>query len=261
MIRILGLAGILYLLLLVAVYLFQRSLLYFPTHRDVPPHGAASFEPWAEKDGEFLGYVRDAPVARRVVVVFHGNGGEALDRTWFGTFVPATETVLVLAEYPGYGAKVGKPSEAALVAAGRRVVALAAARWKAPVTVVGESLGTGVACAVADERGVDRLALISPFHAVADLGADRYPFLPVRLLMKDPFRSYQYLRLVSVPLQIIHGTADDAVPFTSGEQLFASYGGKSKVFTAVPGAAHNDMAAHLLQDPVADGFRRFVRGD
>ena len=249
-----------YLVLIAAVYVFQRSLVYFPSHRDSPPRGADGFVPWIETGEEFIGYVRAGARPRRVVVVFHGNGGEAIDRAWFGGLLPDADTAVVLAEHPGYGAKGGESTEEALVRAGRRVVALSRARWSVPLAVVGESLGTGVACAVAGEPGVERVGLISPFNALADLAAERFWFLPVRIMMKDSFESFAYLNGLNVPLHIVHGTVDNVVPIASGQALFENYGGKAKEFTKVPGAAHNDMAVQLLRNPAGAGFLRFIRG-
>lgn len=249
--------GALYLALVVAVFAFQRSLLYFPSHNDVPPKGGASFVPWLDDKGEFLGYVLQRGAPRRVAIIFHGNAGEALDRTWFVNFFPNKDTTVVLAEHPGFGARNGELTEGSLVAAGRQAVAVAKARWGVPITLMGESLGTGVAAAAAADPLVERLALISPYNSVAEVGAGHYPFLPVRLLIKDSFKSYEYLKDVKVPLHIIHGDADDIIPLSSAKALFDSYAGP-KTFTKLPGHGHNDMAEGILALPEGAPFRAFV---
>ena len=92
--------------------------------------------------------------------------------------------------YRGYGGSTGSPSEAGLIADAQAAYAFAAARMPAErIVVFGESLGTGVAVALAATQPVGGLVLQAPFTSAADIGARAYWFLPVRLLMKDPFRS------------------------------------------------------------------------
>ncbi len=249
-----------YLFAAVAAFFFQRSLLYFPGHVDAKGEGNTVFKPLRSGNGEFLGYVR-APegFARRVVILFHGNAGEALDRTWLAPLIPYADVVLILAEYPGYGARAGSPSESANVQAAKHLVQFARETWKAPVTLIGESLGTGVAASVAKEPGVDRLALISPFTSIQELAQAMFPWLPMELLLRDRYLSAEHLKDASVPLYVIHGTVDNVVPFASGQGLFKEYGGATKTFKALEGVSHNDIVPHLLTDPEAEEFRAFVR--
>src|SRR5690606_37142261 len=119
-----------YLFAMAAAFLLQRSLLYFPTQVDEKGVGRGEFQPLIA-DGGFVGYVRAATGSvRRVVVFFHGNGGEALDRGWIDQIVPTSDVTLILAEYPGYGARPGSPSEKANVQAARDLVRFAREKWQ-----------------------------------------------------------------------------------------------------------------------------------
>ncbi len=249
-----------YLFAAAGAFFFQRSLLYFPGHDDAKGEGNAVFRPLRPGSGEFLGYVR-APEgsAKRVVILFHGNAGEALDRSWLAQLVPYQDVVLILAEYPGYGARAGSPSETANVQAAKDLVHYARETWKAPVTLIGESLGTGVAASVAKEPGVDRLALVSPFYSIQELAQAMFPWLPMEVLLRDRYLSTENLKDATVPLYVIHGTVDNVVPFDSGKRLFKGYGGSTKTFKALEGVSHNDIVPHLLDDPEAEEFRAFVR--
>lgn len=250
---VLGYVGI-----LAWIYLSQRSMQYFPSHRDADGRGNDGFKPWKDAQGKFLGYVREATRPVRVILFFHGNGGEAIDRDWLSEIVPPN-AVLLLAEYPGYGARAGKTTQAAVLQSAEEQVAEIRRAWgEIPLTVVGESLGTGVACFVASKYAVDRLALISPFSSLADAAAFHFPYLPVRLLLKDDYPSETYLRTAKAPLRIVHGTQDNIVPLALGKRLFASYTGGEKKFSEIPGVGHNDMAIAILHSPFADDFREFL---
>ena len=98
----------------------------------------------------------------------------------------------------------------------------AAARYAAAkIALWGESLGTGVAVALAAERPIGRLVLEAPFTSAVDLAARRYSFVPVRWLMKDQFRSDLRIAAVAAPLLVLHGARDTIVPIEFGERLFS----------------------------------------
>ena len=89
------------------------------------------------------------------------------------------------------------------------------------IIVSGESLGTGVAVALAAEREIGGLILDAPFTSAADIGASAYPFIPVRWFIKDSFRSDERIGRVKAPLLVLHGEQDRIVPIRFGERLFA----------------------------------------
>ena len=247
-------------------YISQRKLQYFPTHRDADGAGDGIFRPWKTSQGAFLGYMRPCEKPRRAVLMFHGNGGEALDRGWLAELLPDRDVVLLLAEYPGYGALSGVPTEQSLYEAAEVCLKEARTRWKVPVTVLGESLGSAVACHLAarsDSNGkaVDRLSLISPFTSATEVAARHYSFLPVRLIHRDRMSNVQHLRSVKLPLHILHGTLDDVVPIEMAKELHENYSGGPKTLTALPGYGHNNISSAAVDSPFADGFRNFLRGN
>ena len=151
---------------------------------------------------------------------------------------------VVAVEYRGYGGSSGSPSERGLIADAEAGYAFAAARYPYQQIVVwGESLGTGVAVALAAEKPVGRVVLQSPFTSAAEVGAQRYWFAPVRLLMKDQFRSDLRIGKVTAPVLVLHGDRDNVVPFALGERLYGLINAPKR-FVRFPGAGHNDLGAH-----------------
>ena len=248
-----------YAALVAAVALNQRKLQYFPTHDDAEGRGDAILKPWRTTAGGFLGYRREVSTVKRAVLFFHGNGGEAIHRRWVAEAAGPDATVAWM-EYPGYGARPGAPTETAIFAAAEEAYDALAAT-KLPVTVVGESLGTGVASYLASRRPVARLALISPFSSVEDVARYAYPFLPVRWVLSDRYRSVDHLASVRVPLFVVHGEADDMIPASFGRRLHESYRGPDKTFVALPGVGHNDIAPALFRMPEARPFLDFTRNN
>src|SRR5262245_10063601 len=181
--------------LLALMYIFQRNLLYFPDARRTAP--AVAGLPQADEvmlttvDGEKLIAWHVRPQGSRpVVIYFQGNAG-ALDlRAGRFKWLTADGTGLLALSYRGYGGSTGEPSEAGLINDAMAAYDFAAARYPAGRIVLwGESLGTGVAIALAAERKVGGIILDAPFTSIADVGAAAYPFAPVRWLINAPFRS------------------------------------------------------------------------
>jgi fermentation-respiration switch protein FrsA (DUF1100 family) len=230
------------------MYVAQRSLMYFPDRERVPP--AAAGLPSAEEvaldsAGERVIVWHVPPRGEKpVVVYFHGNGGALRHRADRFRALTSDGTGLVALSYRGYGGSTGSPSETGFIADGEAAYRFAVARYPAErIVLFGESLGTGVAVALAAEHKIGRLVLQAPFTSAADVAALVYWFLPVRLLMKDPFYSDGRIGRVTAPVLILHGARDRVVPIGLGERLY-SLAGEPKRFVRLPEGGHNDLDGH-----------------
>jgi fermentation-respiration switch protein FrsA (DUF1100 family) len=243
--------------LVALAYFAQRALLYFPDRTRTAP--AAAGLPQAEEivlatsDGESVIAWHVAPRADKpVVLYFQGNAATLRERAMrFGTLV-ADGTGLVALSYRGYGGSTGRPSEAGLLRDAEAIYAFAAARYAAERLVpFGESLGTGVAVALAAEHEVGKVVLEAPFTSAVDIGAALYPFLPVRLMMKDRFRSDERIGKVTVPVLVLHGARDRVVPIAYGERLYALIAAPKK-FVRFPEGNHSDLDSYGAQAAVRE---------
>src|SRR4051812_30213170 len=113
LLAILALGAITYGLYGLYLGYLQRTARFSPTHVDAQAKGNSRFKPW-RVSGDFLGYVRSVAHPRRIVLLFHGGAGEALDRAWADELV-SDQDLFVLVEYPGYGARPGDIQEAAFM--------------------------------------------------------------------------------------------------------------------------------------------------
>lgn len=232
---------------LVVLYVKQRELL-FP----IPPVGRTAPDvaglPEAEEhvlttsDGErvIVWHVPAKP-GRRVVLFFPGNGDFLAGRVDRFKGITADGTGLVALSYRGYAGSSGAPSEEGLLRDATAAYSFTAARYAAERIVAwGFSLGTGVAVAIASEHRVGKLILEAPYTSAADIAAASFWFVPVRLLMRDPFRSDQRIARVTVPLLAMHGTNDLAIPIAFGERLFA-LAHEPKRFVRMAGGGHDNL--------------------
>jgi uncharacterized protein len=251
-----------YFAALVLVYVKQRDMLFpIPTTERKAP--AAAGLPEAEEhvlttsDGEkvIVWHVPAEP-GRPVVLFFPGNGDFLAGRVRRFKGIIADGTGLVVLSYRGYAGSSGAPSEQGLLRDAAAAYAFAAERYD-PQRIVawGFSLGTGVAVAIASEHPVGKLILEAPYTSTVDVAASLFRFIPVRLLMRDQFRSDQRIARVAAPLLIMHGTNDQAIPIAFGERLFALASGP-KQLVRFPGGGHED----LDDFGAVQTARRFVNG-
>jgi fermentation-respiration switch protein FrsA (DUF1100 family) len=232
---------------LLALFFAQRAVLFpAPTSaRTAPP--VAGF-PEAEEhvlttaDGEkvIVWHVPARP-GRPVVLYFHGNGDFLAG--FFGRFrdLIADGTGIVALSYRGYAGSSGKPSEQGLLQDAAVAYAFTAARYRADKIVAwGFSLGTGVAVALVAEQPVGKLILEAPYTSIVDVAASAFWFAPVRLLLRDQFRSDGRIARIRVPLLVMHGALDPTIPVAFGERLFA-LANEPKRFVRLARGGHNDL--------------------
>jgi pimeloyl-ACP methyl ester carboxylesterase len=245
--RVLQLVVIGYLFIVVAVLIFQRRLLYFPTRLSpeaaVQQAAARAFAPWQDASGRIIGWKMPATgAATGSVLIVHGNAGCALDRDYLARPIhdAAAVDVYVL-EYPGYGARAGSPSRSSLVAAVDAAFGLLPADQ--PKYVVGESLGTGVAAELAAKHPaqVAGLALFAPYPNLAAVAQKHFPILPAYFLLFDRFNPANALRNYHGPVEFVVAGADEVIAPGFGKNLFNLYDGP-KELQVVAGAHHNEIA-------------------
>ena len=241
--------------LVALLYVTQRAIQYFPERFRTAP--AAAGLPQAQEvvldtaDGERVIVWHVPPRGNKpVVLYFHGNGGSLRMRVDRFRDLTADGSGLVALSYRGYGGSSGTPSEQGLVLDAEAAYRFAAAHYPARRLVLwGESLGTGIAVAIAGEHRVGGLILESPFTSTADVAASIYWFLPVRWLMQDQFHSDQRIARVTAPVLVMHGDHDATVPIEYGERLFAMIKAP-KQFVRFAGGGHSDLDSFGALDAV-----------
>jgi len=249
--------------LCLVAFLGQRRLMYFPDRHSESEalHWATrrGLAPWRDGEGQLLGWRRAASLtARPRVLVLHGNAGDALGRVDYLPLLESAGFEGVLLEYPGYGCRPGAPTQPSIVADARRALSLLR-REGAPVFLLGESLGSGVAVQVSgsDPASVSGLLLVTPFARMTGVAAWHYPPLPMRFLLRDRWDSLGAMRHYHGPVAILLAGRDEVVGVQQGRRLAGACPGPMKVWE-VPEAGHNDLLLHAGRSPWIE-FLSFVR--
>ena len=214
-----------YVILLSVMYLFQRKLLYFP-FKNRPAlgdlNGVYSEVKTQTKDQLTLTHWY-AKRGQSYIVVFHGNAGNIEGRGYKFKFLVDQGYSVLLISYRGYGDNPGQPTELDLISD-----STLALEWlfkkegisPEEVVLLGESLGSGVAIALAAKYPVKGLIFDGAYSSITDVGQSAYPLIPVRWLLKDTWNSQSRIQKVKSPMLFIHSKKDSVIPFRFAQRLF-----------------------------------------
>jgi alpha-beta hydrolase superfamily lysophospholipase len=239
----------LFTLLVGLFWAFQRSLIYLP---DDGPVGAAGTAlagardvTLTTRDGLELGawYLPGPTADAPAVLVANGNGGHRGMRAPLARALGEAGLAVLLFDYRGYGGNPGSPSEEGLaldVRAAREFLLHEAHVPPERLVYFGESLGAAVVTELATQHPPAGLVLRSPFVDLAAVGRVHYPFLPVRLLLRDRYPVSERIARVRVPTTVVYGSGDSIVP-PGQSRAVADAAAQLHRLVEVPGADHNDL--------------------
>jgi uncharacterized protein len=229
------------LIVFAGIAMLQDRLLYFPEKTTVANLVSQRLSAWPTPY-EFRGLVAEpAGALRGSVIVFHGNAGHAGQREYYATALTRLGLRVILAEYPGYGPREGQLGERNLVDDAEQTIVRAHQLYGAPLLLVGESLGAGVAAA-AGSRQRDKIAgliLITPWDRLVKVAAHHFAWLPVGWLLRDHYDSIAHLASFDRPVIVALAERDSIVPARFGMALYESLSAPKRL-KLVSGAEHND---------------------
>lgn len=237
-----------------SVWALQRRLIYYPFERPLPVAavlGDAQEVVLRTSDGLQLGawYLPSRKEHRRAgVLIANGNAGNRSLRAPLAEALADRGLAVLLFDYRGYGGNPGHPSEQGLaedVRAALRYLVEEAGLPPDRLVYYGESLGAAVVTELATEEQPAGLVLRSPFTDLAAVGQRHYPYLPVRLLLRDRYPLAMHLRNVRCPVTVVYGSADAIVPPEESRAVARIRPGTTELVVA--NAGHNDLA--LLDGP------------
>jgi uncharacterized protein len=188
---------------------------------------------------------------RPAAIFLHGNADSILHYGFLAAALAERGIGLLAVSYRGYGSSSGSPSESGLLTDGAAAFDWLAERHNGPVVLVGQSLGANVAVSVAARRPAAGVVLISASDSMAAVAQGHYSFLPVKLLMRDPFRADRLIGDVRQPKLFLHGERDSIIPLHYGRALFVM-APEPKEFRILPGYGHNDLWGPHLVTAIAD---------
>jgi pimeloyl-ACP methyl ester carboxylesterase len=246
-IRGIKIAGMIYASGALAMYFFQKKIMLRP--KMLPHNYRFVFDiPFIEINIPFEDYnislVKFLPpnaIPKGVILYFHGNRGN-INR--YAKYVPNLTKhgyEVWMTDYPGYGKTTGQFTEENVYLQAGEIYRLATARFNENrIIVYGRSLGSGIASWLASKKQCKHLILETPYYSVPDLFKSYVPIYPVNAIMKFKFPTGEYLKQVTAPVIIFHGTNDWVIPYSCAEKLKKALKPGDE-FVTVEKASHNDM--------------------
>ena len=216
--------------------LFQRSFIYMP--RPVTPAHARAFT--FEVPGATL-RVSCRPLQGEKALVYFGGNAEDVAFTLPELAAAFPDRAIYCPHHRGYCGSTGHPAEAAMRNDARAIFELVHDRHP-DVMAVGRSLGSSLAIQLAAEARVSRLVLIAPFQSILVIARRTAPFLPMRLLLRDPWESWRYAPKVTCPTLVIAASHDEIVPLADTERLVAAFPPDVATLRIVDGTDHNSVS-------------------
>lgn len=230
------------------MYALQDRLLYFPDRATIEQMATDGLRAWPSA-ADFRGLVAEPDAAAGgTAIVFHGNAGHAGHRAWYVQALKPLGLRVILAEYPGYGPRDGKPGAKAFADDAQQTLAIAHRLYAGPLLIIGESLGAAVAADFAGRNPelVSGLLLITPWDRLVHVASHHYPFLPVRWLLNDRYDAVEALRAYARPVVVAVAEHDRIVPARFGIALHDALDAPKRLLV-ISQSGHNDWPGHVDQ--------------
>jgi len=216
-----------YFLVLVFLYFYQRNLLYHPNENNYSEDKiSVDIENVRIKTSdniELLGWYHEKNLKDfKTLIFFHGNAGSLENRIHkLNHFRDMNINFLIIA-WRGFSGNNGNPSEQGLYEDGKSAIDWLIKKGVSEKNLIlyGESLGTGVATHLAQNKNFAGVILETPFTSMIDAAKKFYPYIPVKLLLKDKFENYKKIKNINLPILIMHGEIDQLVPFSMGKKIY-----------------------------------------
>ena len=216
-----------YFFLLVFLYFYQRNLMYHPDennyYNDKLSVNIEKIKVPTQDGLDLLGWFHEKDIKKyKTILYFHGNAGSLENRIHkLNHFRDMNVNFLIIA-WRGFSGNQGKPSETGLYKDGESAI-----KWlvkkgvdEKNIVIYGESLGTGVATHLSQNKKFAGVILETPFTSMIDAAKKFYPYIPVSLLLKDKFENKNKIKNIKSPILIMHGEKDQIVPFEMGKKMF-----------------------------------------
>ena len=216
-----------YLVILIFLYFFQRNLMYHPNENNyfddqISVH-IDKVKIITEDNIELLGWYHQKDLKKyKTILFFHGNAGSLENRIHKLNHFREMDVNFLIIAWRGFSGNKGKPTEKGLYQDGK-----SALNWlldkgiiEENIIIYGESLGTGVATHLSQNKNFAGIILETPFTSMVDAAKTFYPYIPVGLLLKDKFDNKNKIKNIIAPVLIMHGEADQIVPFFMGKKIY-----------------------------------------
>ena len=218
---------LIYFVILFFLFFYQRNLLYHPNENnysgDQLTVDIKEVKITTQDNIELLAWYHEKNLKDyKTILYFHGNAGSLENRIHKLNHFKNLDINFLIIAWRGFSGNEGKPSENGLYEDGESAV-----KWllnkgieEKNIILYGESLGTGIATHISQNKNFAGVILETPFTSMVDVAKTFYPYIPVSLVLKDKFENKKKMKNISSPILVMHGELDQIVPFRMGEKIY-----------------------------------------
>jgi len=237
---------VLYILMCGLLYVFQEKLIFFPQKLD--QNYTFNFEQnyeeisiITEDQKNLHGLLFKSAHSKGLIFYLHGNAGSL--KSWgkiAQVYTDLNYDIFIL-DYRGYGKSKGTISSEGQLYQDIQVAynEMLKLYSEDKISVIGYSIGTGLAAQLASTNQPDLLILQAPFYSLTDLMEHTYPIVP-SCILKYKFETNEYLRTCKMPIVIFHGNQDRLIYYNSSVKLKEENKSSCKL-VILNGQGHNGM--------------------
>jgi alpha-beta hydrolase superfamily lysophospholipase len=260
--RLVKTLSIIYILGGIALYFIQDLLLFHPVA--LPQTHKFSFQqpyreinlPVQNRNLNIVQFTVDSISRKGIVLYFHGNRRNVERYAQFASAFTKNGYEVWMMDYPGFGKSTGKLTEASMYSDAFLLYQIAVKEVGGDDLVIyGKSLGTGVASHLASTNKCKQLILETPYYSLPSVAKAKFPIYPANYLIKYSFPTYEFLKKVTAPITIFHGTSDEIIPFKQAEKLKKE--NPQIKLVPIQGGKHNNLAQQKKFQTILDSLLRF----
>ncbi|MEO5564449.1 MAG: alpha/beta fold hydrolase [Chitinophagaceae bacterium] len=244
----LGIAAIIYVVIGAALYFFQEKILFHPQKLALDhkynfsnPYKEINLRVTDEKSIGIVQFTGPDSLCKGVVLYFHGNKKNIERYSQYATNFTSNNYEVWMMDYPGFGKSTGERTEQILYNDALEFYKMAMARFsKDSIIIYGKSMGTGIAAQLASRRDCKRLILETPYYDFPSVIQHYFPMYPMNVMLHYKIPTHEYLKQVTAPVTIFHGTDDGVITYSNAERLIP-FLPKNSEFITIKKGSHNDL--------------------
>lgn len=239
--RLVAAIVLMYIGICASLYSLQTALIYSPPSEGTIAHPQQLL---LQRPDATLAIATNANQSDKAIVYFGGNAEDVgRDLPSFAANFP--DYALYFMNYRGYADSTGEPSEKTLVADGLALFDQVHTQHK-QVTIIGRSLGSGIALQIAAQRAAAKLILITPYYSLTELAKRKFPYVPIPWLLRDKYESWRYAPAITTPTLILLAQKDEIIPRTSSIALYKHFKKEVASMKMLAASNHNTIALNPL---------------
>jgi pimeloyl-ACP methyl ester carboxylesterase len=219
------------------VYAIQDSFIYYPQPKTVSSPDSTIVLPVTSAN--IIITTKQHP-GSKAIIYFGGNGEDvSLNLPTFDTTFP--DHAIYLMHYRGYGGSSGNPSEEAIYNDAVKLYKTVI-KEHSDISIIGRSLGTGIATRLVSYFPVSHLVLVTPYDSIVEIASNIFPYLPVSILLRDKYESGKYAENINIPTTILMAENDQIIPKESTEMLYSRFPDDVATLVTINNVGHNSIS-------------------